>query len=524
MSHRRAFVLLALAFALPLSGCLKMQRAGMPMASVEGLAMAPPPPGNTESYALIEEQPFLAANSNPLSTFAVDVDRASYAVVRRHLLSGELPPKDAVRLEEMVNYFPYAYVDPEGTDPVGFRLESAAAPWAPDHRLVRVTLQARRADPQDLPPSTLIFLVDVSGSMNEPDKLPLLKAALRLLVDQLRSEDQVAMVVYAGSSGLVLRPTPGNDKARILDALDRLEAGGSTAGGAGLQLAYATAEQARRTGDNVRVVLATDGDFNVGPSSDAEMVRLIEDWRGKGIALSVLGFGRGNLKDSKMEALADHGDGNYAYVDSLLEARKALVEEVGGTLATVAKDVKVQVEFNPAQVQAWRLLGYENRRLLAEDFADDAKDAGDMGAGHVVTAFYEVVPAGVPPPPGLRAAPALVYQEQRPSQNAAASGEWMTVRIRWQPPEGGTSRLLEAALVPAETAPSEDFQFASSVAEFGLLLRDSPYRGTASASQVLERARAAKGDDPAGYRSEFIQLVEAWQALRGRTASAREAS
>ena len=377
---------------------------------------------NTESYAHIADNPFLDARSHALSTFSIDVDRASYSNVRRFLAQGQLPPKDAVRIEELVNYFPYEYRAPRGREPFAVHTEVAPAPWNRAHRLVRVGLQGRVVDAERLPPSNFVFLVDVSGSMQSPDKLPLVRQSLLLLVDELRPEDRVAIVVYAGAAGLVLPSTPGSRKARIREAIDALQAGGSTAGGAGIRLAYDVAREHHVRGGNNRVILATDGDFNVGPSSDAELVRLIEQKREQGTFLTVLGYGTGNLKDSKMEQLADKGNGNYAYVDGLLEARKVLVREMGGTLHTIAKDVKVQVEFNPARVQSYRLIGYENRALRNEDFADDRKDAGELGAGHSVTALYEVVPVGAPraarPPEPLR------YRDgggRRPSARCAPS-------------------------------------------------------------------------------------------------------
>ena len=347
-----------------------------------------------EGYDRIYENEFMAVGANPLSTFGIDVDRASYSNVRRFIQGGQLPPADAVRIEELINYFTYDLPNPEGPDPFSVQTEVGPAPWNPMHRLVRIGIQGRRIDTEELPPSNLVFLVDVSGSMQPANKLPLLKLALRMLVNQMRPQDRVAIVVYA-AAGLVLDPTSGEEKGTILEALSRLEAGGSTAGGAGLRLAYDVARRHHMEGGNNRVILATDGDFNVGPSSDSEMIRLIEQRRDEGTFLTVLGFGTGNLQDAKMEQIADHGNGNFAYIDSAHEARKVLVREFGGTLYTIAKDVKLQVEFNPARVQAYRLIGYENRMLAAEDFNDDRKDSGDLGAGHTVTALYEIIPTGV---------------------------------------------------------------------------------------------------------------------------------
>jgi Ca-activated chloride channel family protein len=462
---------------------------------------------NTEEYALIEENEFRDPALHPLSTFGIDVDPASYANVRRFLSEGRMPPRDAVRIEELVNYFDYDYPSPSGEHPFSVTTEVAPAPWNPAHRLVHVGLQGRRVAAEDLPPANLVFLLDVSGSMAEPAKLPLVKTAMRMLVERLREEDRVAIVVYAGAAGTVLPSTPGSQRAAILDALERLEAGGSTAGGQGIRLAYRVARENFRRGGNNRVILATDGDFNVGASSDAELIRLVEQERADGIALSVLGFGSGNLKDAKMEQLADRGNGNYAYVDGVQEARKVLVEEMGGTLLTIAKDVKVQVEFNPSAVKAYRLIGYENRLLAAEDFDDDRKDAGELGAGHSVTALYEVVPVGAPTP--VRGAGPLRYQETRPGIGAAST-ELLHVKLRYQPPQGGASRLVAQPVrePAANAAPSADFRFAAAVAEWGLLLRGSQFRGDATHEQVLSLARGALGDDPHGYRREFVRLVE----------------
>jgi Ca-activated chloride channel family protein len=466
---------------------------------------------NTEAYSVVNENRFLGAASNPLSTFSIDVDAASYSNVRRFLNQGTLPPKDAVRLEELVNYFPYRYPDRSGSRPFAVSTEVARCPWASDHRLVRIGLQSRRMATEDLPPSNLVFLIDVSGSMNMPDKLPLVQQAFRALVRELRPEDRVAIVVYAGAAGLVLPATSGADKATILEAIDRLQAGGSTAGGAGIKLAYDVAKEHFNSEGNNRVILATDGDFNVGVSSDAEMVRLIEQRREEGTFLTVLGFGTGNLKDSKMEQMADKGNGHYAYIDSFREAQKVFVQEFGGTLFTVAKDVKIQVEFNPARVQSYRLLGYENRLLQKEDFKDDRKDAGELGSGHSVTALYEVVPAGA------RAVTldddSLTYQETSLRPGARHSSELLTVRLRYKDPKGSTSQLLETAVNDRTGAASEDLRFASAVAEFAMLLRDSEHKGEASWEQTLSLARGARGDDDLGYRGEFIGLVETARSL-----------
>ncbi|MDE2975256.1 MAG: von Willebrand factor type A domain-containing protein [Gemmatimonadota bacterium] len=469
---------------------------------------------NTESYAHIDENDFKLVSASPLSTFSIDVDRASYANVRRFIQDGERPPVDAVRIEEMINYFPYEWGDVAGEHPFAVAAEVWEAPWKREHRLVRIGLHARSIDTDDLPPGNLVFLLDVSGSMDHPDKLPLLKKAFTLLVDQLRPEDRVAIVVYAGAAGLVLPSTPGDRRGEILAALERLEAGGSTAGGAGLKLAYETAREHFVDGGNNRVILATDGDFNVGASSDGEMVRLIEKERESGVFLTVLGFGTGNLKDSKMEQIADHGNGNFHYVDGLLEARKVLVEEMGGTLLTLAKDVKLQIEFNPARVAGYRLIGYENRLLADEDFNDDTKDAGELGAGHTVTALYEVVPAGsaVPGDPDVDA---LRYQPQADDPPPSDfEGEMLYVKVRYKDPGGSKSKLLERAVADRSATPSTDFRFAAAVAGFGMLLRDSDHAGILTLDDVVTLAEEGKGDDPRGYRGEFIRLVEATRDLR----------
>ncbi|MDF1504268.1 von Willebrand factor type A domain-containing protein, partial [Roseisolibacter sp. H3M3-2] len=478
-----------------------------------------------EGYDRIEDNPFLAVAGNPRSTFSIDVDRASYGNVRRFLAQGHRPPADAVRIEELVNYFPYALPAPRGEHPLGVTTEVMPAPWQPRHQLVRVALQARRIETAALPPSHLVFLLDVSGSMNSPDKLPLVKEAFRLLVAQLRPQDRVAVVVYAGAAGLVLPPTSGREQARILEAIDRLEAGGSTAGGEGLLLAYKTAAEMGGRGEraNTRVVLATDGDFNVGVSSDAELERLIERQRASGTYLTVLGVGTGNYQDAKMEKLAKRGNGNYAYVDDLAEARKVLVQEMGATLHVVAQDVKLQVEFNPAAVRAYRLIGYENRLLRDEDFADDRKDAGDVGAGHTVTALYEVVPAGVAGTAEVRGTEPLRYGAgERPAPRA--NGELLFVQLRYKRPGESQSRLLThpvraADAARAVAAASDDFRFAASVAGFGMLLRDSEHKGAATGADVLALARGAVGADPGGHRAEFVQLVERWRRVAADVAA-----
>ncbi|MCF7816965.1 MAG: von Willebrand factor type A domain-containing protein [Kiritimatiellales bacterium] len=467
---------------------------------------------NTEQYSRIVDNAFKLALDNPLSTFSIDVDRAAYANVRRFLNDNQLPPPDAVRIEEMVNYFKYDYPQPKNADPFAVSMELAACPWNTEHQLALVGLQGLEVETKNLPPNNLVFLLDVSGSMNQPDKLPLLKSAMRLLVEQLRPQDRVSIVVYAGAAGLVLEPT--SDKSCILEAIEWLSAGGSTAGGAGIELAYKAAQQGFIKDGNNRVILATDGDFNVGTSSDGALVRLIEEKRETGIFLTVLGFGTGNYKDSKMEQLADKGNGNYAYIDDILEAKKVLVTEMGGTLVTIAKDVKIQIEFNPAQVKAYRLIGYENRLLAKEDFDDDKKDAGELGAGHTVTALYELIPVGsdeeVPEAGNLK------YQ----TTELRKSDELMTVKLRYKQPDGDESKLITQFIKAADFQPletSDNLKFAGAVAEFGLLLRNSEYKGDAGYNAVLDQARESRGTDAEGYRAEFIRLVEKAQLLDSRT-------
>jgi Ca-activated chloride channel homolog len=463
---------------------------------------------NTEAYDRVVDNPFLQVAQNPLSTFSIDVDTAAYSNLRRFLGNSMLPPKDAVRIEEMVSYFTYDYPGPKGKDPFSAQVEVAQAPWNLEHRLVRIGLKGREIALDRRPASNLVFLIDVSGSMQPPNKLPLVKRGLQLLVEKLNENDRVAMVVYAGASGLALPSTSCEQKSRILAALDNLEAGGSTNGGAGIQLAYDTAMANFIKGGTNRVILATDGDFNVGVTNQGDLLRLIEDKAKSGVFLSVLGFGMGNYKDSTLEKLADKGNGNYAYVDSVNEGRKVLVEQMSGTLITIAKDVKIQIEFNPAQVGAYRLLGYENRLLRAEDFNDDAKDAGEIGAGHTVTALYETVPAGKEQ--SLPGVDALKYQKPAQASAAAQSAELLTVKLRYKEPEGDKSMLMQfpvADLGTAWTSASRDFKFASAVAAFGMILRDSPHKGKATLGSVLELAEQGKGVDKEGYRAEFIQLV-----------------
>jgi Ca-activated chloride channel family protein len=470
---------------------------------------------NTENYNRIEDNPFHRVGNDPLSTFSIDVDTASYSNVRRFITQGELPPKDAVRIEELINYFTYNYPQPKGERPFSITTEVAAAPWNPQHKLVQVGLQGKRLETKTLLPSNLVFLIDVSGSMDDPNKLPLVQQSLKLLVNQLRPEDRVSLVVYAGNAGLVLPATAGSQKSTILAAIDRLKAGGSTAGGQGIELAYKIAKESFLKSGNNRVILATDGDFNVGVSSDGDLTRLIEQKREQGIFLTVLGFGTGNYKDGKMEQLADKGNGNYAYIDTLLEAKKVLVNDLRGTLFTIAKDVKIQVEFNPAKVQAYRLIGYENRLLQNQDFNDDKKDAGDIGAGHSVTALYEIIPTGTKSDVKLPEIDPLRYQRSSETVSDAAGNELMQVKLRYKLPQDSTSQLITQTIQDDDlgTDPSTNLRFAAAVATFGMVLRDSEYKGDANYDLVMKLATQGKGEDQEGYRGEFIRLVEQSRAL-----------
>jgi Ca-activated chloride channel family protein len=503
--------------AAPAAGRRAKSAVTEDMGSVVTGGRAQPVPA-VEAYDYHKDNSYQRVADQPLSTFSIDVDTASYANVRRFLSEHERPPVDAVRVEELVNYFPYDYTPPKGDQPFTAHLEVASAPWAPEHRLVRIGLKGREISEAQRPAANLVFLLDVSGSMDEPNKLPLVKQSLRLLVEKLRPDDRVAIAVYAGASGLALPSTSVREKTKILDAIDQLDADGSTNGAMGIQLAYDIAK-ANFVKDGVnRVILATDGDFNVGPSSEGELVRLIEEKAKSGVFLSVLGFGMGNLKDSTLEQLADKGNGNYAYIDSLAEAKKTLVAQAGGTLVTIAKDVKIQVEFNPAQVQAYRLIGYENRLLAKEDFNNDKVDAGEIGAGHTVTALYEVVPVGAAAPSDLPAVDGLKYQTVKTAdaKQSPASGELLTVKIAYKEPTGDVSSKLEFPLVDKGAAfadASGDFKFAAAVAGFGMALRDSPYKGQLTLAKVLEWGRAGLGQDVGGYRSEFLTLVNAADLL-----------
>jgi Ca-activated chloride channel family protein len=436
------------------------------------------------------------------------VDEASYSNIRRFINDGSLPPAGAVRIEEMINYFDYDYSPPATGEPFAVYTEIASCPWNTKHQLVHIGLKGKELPLTNLPPSNLVFLIDVSGSMDEPNKLPLVQQSLQLLTGQLREKDKVAIVVYAGNAGLVLPSTSGANKAKIKEAIQELEAGGSTAGGEGIQLAYKIARENFIQDGNNRIILATDGDFNVGISSDDELVRLIEQERKSGVFLSVLGFGMGNYKDNKMQQLADKGNGNHSYIDNLNEAQKVLVSEFGSTLFTIAKDVKIQVEFNPEKVQTYRLIGYENRVLAAEDFNDDTKDAGELGSGHTVTALYEIIPAGVQDE-FTRPVDSLKYTSNE-KRIHKITDEVMTIKLRYKEPTGNTSKLLVHVVKDANKlyeSSSDNFRFSAAVAEFGLLLRNSKFKQNAQYSQVLSLATSAKGKDVNGYRQEFIQLV-----------------
>ncbi|MEQ9402667.1 MAG: von Willebrand factor type A domain-containing protein [Cyclobacteriaceae bacterium] len=469
---------------------------------------------NTEEYATIHENGFRKVLDKPLSTFSIDVDAASYSNMRRFINNGQLPPKDAVRIEEMINYFGYDYENPTGKDPFSINTGLSRAPWNNDHLIVQVGLQGKKIEMENLPASNIVFLIDVSGSMSSPNKLPLLRSAFKLLANELRPQDKVSIVVYAGAAGLVLPPTDGNDKKAMMDALDKLQAGGSTAGGAGIKLAYKIAKDQFVEGGNNRVILATDGDFNIGASSNGEMERLIEEKRKDGVFLTVLGFGMGNYKDSKMEILADKGNGNYAYIDNMREAKKVLVNEFGGTLFTIAKDVKIQVEFNPSVVQAYRLIGYENRKLNDEDFNDDKKDAGELGSGHTVTALYEVIPVGVESEFVKNIDP-LKYQEKA-NPIVMDSDELLTVKFRYKEPDGDHSKLITGVVKNEIRKADENLKWSMAVAGFGMLLRDSEFKGNLSYEAVLNLARSYVGTDKFGYRREFIELVDLARGMSPR--------
>lgn len=468
-----------------------------------------------EAYNEIRENPFQRVVDHPLSTFSIDVDTASYSNMRRFLQNGNLPPKDAIRIEELINYFNYNYAPPTGSTPFATHLEQSICPWNTQHKLVRIGLKGRVLETASRPPLNLVFLLDVSGSMNNANKLPLVKRAMALLTQQMNEQDHVSIVVYAGASGLVLPPTSGANRPAIMDALERLSAGGGTNGGEGIELAYRNALQNFNEQGVNRVVLCTDGDFNIGVTQGGDLNRLIEEKAKSGIFLSVLGFGAGNYKDSTMEQLADRGNGNYAYIDTFSEARKVLADQMTGTLITIAKDVKIQVEFNPARVAGYRLIGYENRMLKPEDFNDDKKDAGEIGAGHTVTALYEVVPAGLSVD-GKPPVDALKYQVNSRPGDRDSSRELLTVKLRYKEPRSDVSTKVSFPLMDSDnsfTQADPDFRFAATVAGFGMILRESQYKGSLSFDQILEWAVQSQGTDPFGYRREFTDLVRNAQAI-----------
>jgi Ca-activated chloride channel family protein len=471
---------------------------------------------NTEEYSKIVENQFQSPKNAPLSTFSIDVDKASYSNSRRMIESGQMPYKDAVRIEEFVNYFDYEYPNPTGEHPFSIITEVSTSPWNPENQLVHIGLQGRKLDYDKLEPCNLVFLIDASGSMSDNNKLPLLKSSLKLLLNELSAKDRIAIVAYAGAAGLVLPSTPATDKSKIINALDNLEAGGSTAGGEGILLAYKVAKENFIKEGNNRIILATDGDFNVGTSSTSELVRLVEEKRKEGIFLTLCGFGMGNYKDDRMEEIAKNGNGNYFYIDNINEAKKVFVKEMRATLFTIAKDVKLQIEFNPNKVQAYRLIGYENRMLKDEDFNDDKKDAGELGAGHTVTAIYEIVPVGIKSQ-YLKSVDALKYQNNQ-NTNASATNEMMTIKFRYKKPTEDTSKLITHILTAQNQrleSTSDNFRFSAAVAGFGLLLRESEFKGNISYNQVISLAKGAKGKDSEGYRAEFVRLVEACQLMKG---------
>lgn len=472
------------------------------------------PPFNTEEYEPITENEFRAAAQNPLSTFSIDVDTASYSNVRRFIARSQAPPADSVRIEELINYFDYDYPAPGSEHPFSVTTEVSASPWSPGNRLVHIGIRGRSLDYENLRPSNLVFLVDSSGSMQSEDKLPLLKKSLGLLLGQLSSKDRVSIVAYAGSAGLVLPPTPASSRKAIMAALEGLQAGGSTAGGAGIQLAYKTAKESLISGGNNRVILCTDGDFNVGVSSTGELVRTMDEYRKTDIYLTICGFGMGNYKDGRMERISKAGNGNYFYIDGIREAEKVFVREMRANMFTIAKDVKIQVEFNPAAVKGYRLVGYENRVMANEDFNDDLKDAGELGAGHTVTALYEIIPAGSSRE--VRGTDPLKYQRAVP-EVSSGNDELLTLKLRYKLPGEDTSRLISSSLKDERSglaSSSDNFRFSAAVAGFGMILRDSKHAGDLSLKNVITMARGAKGKDPQGDRAEFIRMVETCALLK----------
>jgi len=467
-----------------------------------------------ESYRRVSENKFITPAQEPFSTFAIDVDGASYSNIRRMINAGKLPPKDAVRIEEMINYFSYDHFQNGNKEPVKISTELTNSPWNKAHQLLRIALKAKDIPTDNLPPANFVFLIDVSGSMQGDGRLPLVKSSLKLLIDQLREEDQVAIVTYAGQAGVKLNSIKANQKMTIKQAIDELTAGGSTAGGEGIKMAYDIASKNFLKNGNNRIILATDGDFNVGLSSDEAMEDLITKERESGVHLTVLGFGMGNLKDSKMELLANKGHGNYAYIDNISAARKAMITEFGGTMFTVAKDVKVQVEFNPYYVQSYRLIGYENRLLEQEDFNNDNKIGGDMGVGHTVTAIYEIIPTGVKN--SFNSVDSLKYQSNKALKIGVNNKEYANVKFRYKDVKSQQSKLQEEVVqanIRDFNLITDDFRFASAVVEFGMLLRNSEFKQNSSFDSIIERAKSAKGQDREGYRAEFISLVKNSQLL-----------
>lgn len=500
---------------------------------IDGVRISPPPATildhhekeyrTSESYSEIVENHFVSPRQEALSTFSIDVDRAAYSNVRRYIDMGRKPPIDAVRIEEMINYFDYDYSGPTGADPFAIHKSLVSCPWNDDHHIMHIALQGKRIDKDQLPATNLVFLIDVSGSMNSQNKLPLVKSSLKMLLDELREDDKVAIVVYAGAAGVVLPSTPVKDRKTIITAIEQLRSGGSTAGGAGIKLAYKMAKENYIDKGNNRVILATDGDFNVGTSSEEGLEKLIEKERKSGVFLSVLGFGMGNYKDSKMQILADKGNGNHGYIDNMQEARKLLVSEFAGTLYTIAKDVKIQVEFNPAYVSAYRLIGYENRMLQKEDFNNDKIDAGELGSGHTVTALYEIVPVGSDSP-YIGQVDDLKYQKKEKIVGTE-NGELATIKLRYKKPDGDKSKKIVDTIKPSETDISqsaEHVRFAVSVAHFGLALRESEYLETYSIVDAISLAERSQSYDPEGYRAECIRLMKAAQHLDGKLLADRD--
>ena len=477
-----------------------------------------------EGYDAIVENRFLKATDNPLSTFSIDVDAASYSNIRRMLNAGTIPTAGAVRIEEMINYFQYDYPQPENGHPFSINTEISECPWSNNHKLVVIGLQGKKISTENLPAANLVFLVDVSGSMMDENKLPLVKQSLKLLTDQLRPQDKVAIVVYAGNAGLVLPSQSGDEKTKIKDAIDQLEAGGSTAGGAGIKLAYKVAKDNFITNGNNRVILCTDGDFNVGASSDAALEEMIEEERKSGVFLTVLGYGTGNYQDAKMQKLANKGNGNHGYIDNFQEARKVLVNEFGGTLFTIAKDVKLQIEFNPTKVQAYRLVGYENRLLNKEDFNNDLKDAGELGSGHTVTALYEIIPVGVKSN-FVESVDKLKYQKEMQTGASTVTDEVMTIKFRYKKPDENKSKLIEHPVIdrsiPVQKT-SDNYRFAAAVAQFGMVLRNSEFKQAASYNNAWTLAKASLGEDREGYRSEFLRMIKNAESLASNRNSSEQ--